>query len=62
VYLLDLGINRAMGGPTQKGTLEEEDTLRDAVQIHGGKSWGVVAALLFKTERSISVAAGGVIS
>ena len=46
VYLLDLGINRAMGGHTHKWTPEEDDTLSDAVQIHGHKNWVVVAALL----------------
>jgi hypothetical protein len=56
---LDPSIGRA-NGRTGKWTEDECIKLRDAVQTHGDKSWGDIAALLFRVERTYSAPIDGV--
>jgi hypothetical protein len=48
-------IDRA-NGRTGSWTSEEDDTLMDAMQAHGGKNWGEISTLVpFRTKNSVAI-------
>jgi hypothetical protein len=57
---LDRNIDRA-AGRTGQWTEDEKSKLKDAVQMHGGKDWFAVAALVWVEQRD-SVMTDGMMS
>jgi hypothetical protein len=57
----DSNVNRANRSKVS-WTEDEDSKLKDAVQTHGGKNWGAVAAIVPSSERKSSVITDGIVS